>query len=240
MLASPVTIVNTRFCHIATFSVLACTLALPYRAPAEPPSTDPPQANASLAERRARTRYIEDVPFGMGRELDRGDLRRLAEMLNDPEEAESWANIVTLLGQCECRAGFQALAAWERRLPAGPGSPEEYAARLALPMAYGHLARTDLRALARLIQDLRDGPQPTNWTYGHLRAGTLGEILYNRRISALAASGRLEAEGEWEALLQSRGANARARKHIESSRKLHRRVRDEGAERVFRRERGND
>ena len=78
-----------------------------------------------------------------------------------------------------------ALEALHRAAPEGQVDRAAYRTRMALPIAIGHLARSDRRALAWLIARARDGAA-TPFSYRHIDATRMGRILQRAATPNLA------------------------------------------------------
>ncbi len=195
------------------------------------------QADPAAAEALVRRWYFEGLPYEEARALTRADVARLAEMLTDPAEAEYWANIVAALGMSGDSSAFPALARFAASPPEGEVASAEYRARLALPLALGHLARSDARALALLVDPLRSPPASPSWRYRHLHGTRLATLLRDSAITGLGISARPEAQKLLRELANRAAADPSTpdalRSHLAESLALHRRVSEEGPEKVF-------
>ena len=195
------------------------------------------QAEPAAAEVLVRRWYFEGLPYEDARALTPAGVARLAEMLTDPAEAEYWANIVAALGMSGNSSAFPALARFAASPPEGGVASAEYRARLALPLALGHLARSDARAFALLVEQARDPPASPSWRYRHLRGARLATLLRDTAITGLGISARPEAKDLLRELADRAAADPGTpdalRAHLGESLALHRRVSEEGAEKVF-------
>jgi hypothetical protein len=187
---------------------------------------------ADYAEQLVRARHIEGLPYSAARTLTPEGVARLSQMLADPAEARHHANIVAALGMSGRPEAFAALLQFAARAPQGELDRRAYRARLALPYALGHLARSDRRALNLLMWSV--SAQAPAWGYRHLRGERLRRELQRAAFMALGASGRPEAE----ALLETEERRARLlaselRPLLAEARALRARVAAEGAAAVF-------
>jgi hypothetical protein len=218
----------------ATWSVVLSVAiglaALPARAQA---------GEVTFAQELVRARYFEGLPYARARQLTPAGVEILTEMLADPAELEHRANIVMALGMSGAAQAYPALAEFHAVPLEGEVGSAEYRARSALPLAMGHLARSDSRALAFLIDAMnQEAPlSEPDWSYRHLSGHRLEGILWRAAITGLAISARPEAV----ALLQELDERARvdpasaeeSRTHIRGARKLCDRIIRESPDRVF-------
>ncbi len=205
-------------------------------------TTHPARAQLSegdFAEGLVRAQYVEGLPYFEARELTPAGVERLIEMLRDPGEAEHNENIVMALGISGAPQAYPALVEFEGREVEGEVGAAEYRARRAVPLAMGHLARTDPRALRFLLEAARrEGPESApRWSYLYLRDQKLAGILRRAAITGVAMSGRPEAA----AALRALGQRARddpsttdeLRVHVREAERLCDRVVREGPDQVF-------
>jgi hypothetical protein len=197
-------------------------------------------ADVSAAEALARTTYHEGVPYGAARKLTDAGAARLMEMLDDPAEAAHHAQIAEVLGMSESAGAYEAIARAAAAVPTGEVDGAALRTRVAVLAAFGHLARSDDRALANLLAAATlDGSTPA-WSHGQLHGPRLAALLRRSALSGLALSGRAQAGAALRRLLiDARGARAANRdpelaRHLEAALELHGRVANEGAEAVFR------
>lgn len=191
---------------------------------------------ARAAEELVRGQYYEALPYARAQQLDPAGVARLVAMLADPAEAEHRPNIVAALGMSGGADAYPALAAFAQSAPRGAVDSAEYRARLAAPIAMGHLARSDPRALSYL-RTAAHSDAPTSWTYRHLDRERLGRLLQRAAISGLGVSGLPAADRALRTLRDERVDDAKRREarraHIDEARELCGRVQREGAGRVF-------
>jgi hypothetical protein len=188
------------------------------------------------AEELVRGEYYEALPYARARALTPAGVARLAEMLAEPGEASVRPNLVAALGMSEGADAYPALAAFAHSVPQGAVDSAEYRARLTVPIAMGHLARSDPRALVYLQRAARSDT-PTLWTYRHLDGERLGRVLQRAAISGLGVSGLSAAERTLRGLRNEAagdpGERAARRAHIDEALGFCDRVRREGAAHVF-------
>lgn len=188
-----------------------------------------------------RQLYFEGLPYLAPEELSAAAVDRLVKLLGSAPDAAFRANIVLALGMSEQPAAFAALVAFADRIPQGEVPADVYMARVALRMAFGHLARSNSDALQRLLDEAERDPAPTgtSWSFGMLHGATLARSLRQTAISGLGISGRREAMDALDSLAtrlaKDPAAPRELRRHVEQSRAYCSRVRLEGPGRVFRR-----
>ena len=188
----------------------------------------------AAAEALVRALWFEGVPYEQAHALTPAGVRRLAEMLDDPSEAEHRVNIVVALGMSENPLAYPALEKLWRNEPRGEVSRSEYRARNVLPFALGHLARTDRRALALLERELARSAPPT-WSYGYLGGERLRAQLERGTVAGLGESGLPAADRLLDGVAQraERSGDRALASHVAEARALNGRVAREGAARVF-------
>jgi hypothetical protein len=203
-------------------------------------------AGVAAAEALVRQHYFEGIPYEPARALTPAGVARLAEMLENPEDGPYRANIVMALGLSGQARAYEALAAYAARASEGQLEGPESRARLVIPLAMGHLAQSDDRALAYLVQAARAPGRAPRWAHRHLRGPRLGALLRRGAITGLAISGRAEAGGLLRALerqaeapeggpqgARSSAARRKLRHHVDRAKTLHSRVASEGPRGVF-------
>lgn len=152
------------------------------------------------AEALARRVYYEGVPYAAARALSDADAARLAAMLVDPREREWWPNIVVMLGIAGREGAYPALAAAASAGSSGEVDRPAYKLQTAIPLAMGHLARSDPRALAWLEDRVRNGGGEPGFSFRAMRAERLADQLRRLAVMGLGLSGRPEARPLLEAI----------------------------------------
>lgn len=149
----------------------------------------------AAAEALVRADYFEGVPYERARAISAAGAARLEEMLADPAETAHHAKIAIALGISAHPGAYEALADYAAREPQGRVDHAVFEARLAIPVAMGHLAREDDRALAFLQQAAALDPRAAApaWSYGHFRGAGLAAMIRARAVLGLGMSGRPEA-----------------------------------------------
>ncbi len=196
-------------------------------------------AEGDFAEELVRADYVEGLPYAEARNLTLAGIERLVEMLRGSAEAEHHENIVMALGISGAPQAYPALVAFQDREVEGEVDAAEYRARRAIPLAMGHLAGTDPRALRfLLVAARREGPESApRWRYLYLRDRKLAGILRRAAITGVAMSGQPDAV----AALRALGARTRddpsttdeLRVHVGEAERLCDRVVREGPDQVF-------
>jgi hypothetical protein len=206
--------------------------------------TAPPPARAQLAERNfaeefVRVQYVEGLPYAEARDLTMAGVERLVEMLRDPAEAEHHENIVMALGISGAPQAYPALVEFQDKEVEGEVDAAEYRARRALPLAMGHLAGTDSRALRFLLEAARrkEPESAPRWSYLYLREQKLAGILRRAAITGVAMSGQPEAVAALRALGERErddpSTTDELRVHVREAKRLCDRVVREGPDQVF-------
>lgn len=164
--------------------------------------------------------YYEGMPEEQAERIGPDGCAQLIEMLADPRESRSHAQVLLAIGICHPSGGFEAIRDWADTPREGEIDRATFRTWQALPAALGRLARHDPRALARLEAQLNESEAPT-WTFRHHRGARL--VSQSRRSAAtwLARTGLPEAGA---ALDRVRGdaSDQRFRDHLEGARRLHR------------------
>lgn len=212
--------------------VLAFLLATPLPGRAQ-------MGDVEFAEKLVRADYVEGLPYAKARELGPAGAERLIEMLLDPDEAKHHSKIVMALGISGAPEAYSALVEFRDREVEGEVDAAEYRARRTLPLAMGHLARTDSRAFQFLLEAARaEGPGfAPRWRYRYLRDERLAGILRRAAITGVATSGRPEASAALHQLEERARLDPQAtdelRIHLGEARDLCDRVMREGPDPVF-------
>jgi hypothetical protein len=196
-------------------------------------------AQVEFAEELARADYVEGLPYARARQLTPAGVEILTEMLADPAEAEHHDNIVMALGISGDPQAYPALTQFYDDPPEGELDSAAYRARRALPLAMGHLARSDPRAFQFLLDAVhaRAVISVPEWSYRHLAGERLEGIFRRAAITGLAISGRPEAVAVLRALGERARDDPRAtdelRVHVREAERLCDRVVREGPDQVF-------
>jgi len=102
------------------------------------------------------------------------------------------AAALELLGRAGGDGAYELVAAYAAQAPSGSIDAPTYRARLAVPLALGWLARSDDRALSILIAATK-GAADATWSYRHMDASRVADLLRRHAGSGLALSRRPEA-----------------------------------------------
>lgn len=183
------------------------------------------------------TEYYEGIPFALAQELDDEGVAALATWLADPNEKPAHAMIVTALGMSGRASAVAVLVSFADLPPTGLVDDDTYRARFSLPVALGHLARSNPSLLPRLIASARDATPSAAWYTQRLNAPRLAAMLRRRAASGLAVAGSVAARTELVALLATaeaaNPADAEWIAHLQASKALCERVAADGAAAVF-------
>ena len=133
---------------------LLLSVALPALGLAAPFASAADEA-VDAAEALVRATWFEGLPFAEASEIGAAGAARLRELLADPASARSHANALLALGISAEPGAYAALARYghARERSSAPASSEIRRAWRVLPLAMGHLARRDPRALAWLVAE---------------------------------------------------------------------------------------
>jgi HEAT repeat protein len=149
---------------------------------------------------------------------------RLVEMLLDPEEARSHAQILLALGLCGSPDAMAAILAWSETLdePAVPRGGEidrsTFKGWQALPYALGHVARFDRHAVVYL-EALMNADAP-NWTFRHHRGARLRKLARRSAATSLGLTGLPEARRALDRAARD-ASDAGFEEHLRNARALH-------------------
>lgn len=187
-------------------------------------------------ETLVRASYFEGMPEEPASRIGPAGAERLVEMLFDPEEARSHAQILLALGLCGSPDSMSAMLAWSESLDsaaaldgatahdgaAAPGGGEidrnTFKAWQALPYAFGHLARFDRRAVVHL-ETLIHADAP-NWTFRHHKGPRLRVLARRSAATSLGLTGLPEARRALDRAGRD-ASDARFDDHLRSVRALH-------------------
>ena len=172
-----------------TTALWLCALAL-WMGIAAPASAESPDVRA--AEELVLAVYFEGLPQIRARELTPAGAEHLVEMLRAGDHQPFHSNIVLALGISGHSQAFATLE-WYGRDEPGEVPSGVYRARVAVPVAMGHLAASDDRALAWLAHRARAGTTPPRWGTAGVGSASLAETMRAQVLNGLAVSGRSAA-----------------------------------------------
>jgi hypothetical protein len=192
-----------------------------------------------FAKQLVQAQYFEGLPYLEARELAPAGVEALITVLANPAEAEYHANIVMALGISGDPQAYSALSQFHDDAPEGEIDGATYRARRALPLAMGHLARSDPRAY-QFLADAVDASAVAfvpEWSYRYLSGERLEGILRRAAVTGLAISGQPQATVKLD-MLNARAHSKTAaadelRTHIREAQRLHDRIVQEGPAQVF-------
>ncbi len=143
------------------------------------------------SEQLVRLVYFEGMPEEPARRIGPAGAARLAEMLSDPAESATHANVLLALGLCGQPGSFEAIRAWATQPRQGEQDRNTFRAWQALPIALAHAAEHDRRAVARLEALLH--AEAPRWTFRHHRGARLHRLARRGAAMALGLTGLPEA-----------------------------------------------
>jgi hypothetical protein len=178
--------------------------------------------------------YYEGLPLDRASELSAEEIEQLAALLDNPKASAAHGNILLALGASGHANAYAILVRYANSPPVGEVDRSEFRARTHLPLAMGHLARHDRRALRWLVRDARradgDASEPASepgWSFRHHRGEQLAALLEEACLSGLALSGKPEAS-QWIARAADAGSDSvrdnRRRRHARAALEVHDRV----------------
>ena len=167
-----------------------------------------------------RMRHYEGMPPEEADRIGADGCVRLVEMLEDPEEAASQAQILLAIGHCAPEGGLEAIAAWAEQPRDGEIDRATFRAWQVLPFALARLAEDDPRAVARLTARLEDDSAPT-WTFRHHRGARLVTLKRRAAADCLADTDHPDADAALDRAAR-RARDGAMREHFERARDRHR------------------
>lgn len=204
------------------------------------PTGGGPGGEARAADVLVGKTYFEGLPFADARQIGEAGANHLIALLDDPAQRARWPNAVLVLGMAARPGAYEALAAAAERGSSGAVDRIEYRVRTTIPIAMGHLARSDPRAFKWLAARARDRAGDAGWSYGPFDGPRLADQLRRRAVDGLGLSGRSEAlpvlsaiGAEMSAARISAAPDPELAGAIEQARALHARIVSEGADAVL-------
>ncbi|HXA84117.1 MAG TPA: hypothetical protein VNZ47_03515 [Candidatus Dormibacteraeota bacterium] len=108
--------------------------------------------------------FIEGVPYKEGSGYTAAAVPPLLELLDKPDEQRSWLNIITVLGMIGDRQAWMPIKKTFER-DSGELSPQNYAAKLAVPLALGYLlSKGHDQQDEKILDYLNTGLRPSEWS----------------------------------------------------------------------------
>ena len=187
------------------------------------------------AEALVREVYYDEFPYERAQALEDAGVTRLGEMLADPTEAQHHGNIVLALGLSGHPDAFAILSGHAAEDPAGEVDRATFRARTHLPLAMGHLARDDRRALQWLLRAARRPGEP-GWSFRHQSGPHLKTLLEEAALTGLGLSGAPGAAALLRAEARTAGhdvAAERRRRHAGQALALRDRIEVQGPDAVL-------
>ena len=212
---------------------LGATILLSIAIWATPALAGATEAEIDYAEGVVRTVYYEGIPHDAADAISESGAARLSEMLGEPGERAHHANILMCLGISGHAGSYQALVGYLAQLRDGEiGRPEFRAWRL-VPVAMGHLARQDPRALRWLIAQLGN-PSREDWSFlrhdlpGLRRRGAILGLGVSGMPGAAVALNDYAARALARSSVASSASNSARNREIGVALDLHQRVASAG------------
>lgn len=140
-----------------------------------------------------RMRHYEGLPEDQAGRIGPDGCARLVELLGDPAEAQSHAEILLAIGHCGPEGGLEAIAVWADQPREGEIDRATFRAWQTLPFALAKLAEHDPRAVARLTARLENDDAP-RWTFRHHRGDRLTKLRKRAAAEGLSQTDAPEAD----------------------------------------------
>jgi len=182
------------------------------------PATALAQRPLTIAETEdlVRMRHYEGLHEDQAARIGPEGCARLIELLGDPEEARSHAEILLAIGHCGPAGGLEAIAAWADQPREGEIDRATFRAWQALPFALAKLAEHDPRAVARLSARLENEDAP-RWTFRRHRGERLKKLRRRAAADCLADTDHPDADASL-ARAAARITDPALRAHVEQAR----------------------
>ena len=175
-----------------------------------------------------RMRHYEGLPEDQAERIGPEGCTRLIELLEDPAEARSHAEILLAIGHCGPDGGLEAIAAWADQPRDGEIDRATFRAWQVLPFALAKLAEHDPRAVARLTARLENEDAP-RWTFRHHRGERLTTLRKRAAADGLAETDHAEADAALDRAA-ARATEPGLREHFERARERRRERRERRGE----------
>jgi len=204
-----------RWDRLGVMGLLVCTLGLGVSLPRD---TSAQMLSVDETVALVRSVHFEGLPEEDAVRVGPDGAALLIEMLEDPLEAATHANILIVLGLCGQPGSLEAIAQWASIVREGEIDRDTFRAWQVLPYAVGYAARYDRRAIARLEANLE--AEDPGWTYRHHRGARLVRQSRRATATALGMTGLPEAA----AALDRAGRNAtdaEFEQHLRGARAMH-------------------
>jgi hypothetical protein len=204
-----------RWDGLGTMALLVCILGFVVSLPRD---TSAQMLTVDETVALVRSIHFEGMPEEEALRVGPDGAALLIEMLDDPLEAATHANILIVLGLCGQPGSFEAIVRWASVVREGEIDRDTFRAWQVSPYAFGYAARYDRRAIARLEANFEtDDP---GWTFRHHRGARL--IRQSRRATATALG--MTGLPEAAAALDRAGRNATDAEfeaHLRGARTMH-------------------
>jgi hypothetical protein len=172
---------------VSALCVLICATGMTAHATVDSP-------DARSAEDLVLTVYFEGMPPERAHELTAAGAQHLIELLRSGDHQPFHSNIVIALGINGHPQAFETLQ-WYGRDEPGDVASGVYRGRVAVPVAMGHLALGDDRALDWLITRARGMSATPRWKRAGSVTGALADTMRAQVLNGLAISRRRANSG---------------------------------------------
>lgn len=164
-----------------------------------PPFLDARADALAQAEQLVQVPRFEGITQAEVEALGPRGVAHLARMLADPKQAPHHARILEVLGRRGGATAYRAVARHAATDPTGEVADSTFRSQIALRFAMGRLAREQDGAFTYLL--LRASPEAPRWSSRSARGDALRRLLHECTVTALALSGRPEAEAVLRGML---------------------------------------
>ena len=151
-------------------------------------------SDAADAEALVLQVYYEGLPYDEASAITAAGSARLVELLSQPQTVAYHSNILAALGAAGHADAFPAIASYAAAGRSGELDAASYRALRSIPLAMGHLAAIDDRALAWLEAGALAHPSDPGWGRGAMHGPRLAAQRRDDCIRGLGIAGRDPAE----------------------------------------------
>lgn len=195
-----------------------------------------PSPEARARDWLGRVAY-EGVSISDAKSLDVATLDVIARIVLDPSESRLHTRGLLALGIAAPNGAYETIRAFNAHRLFGEVDRATYDSRLAVPIAMGHLARSDPRALAWLRDALaRRASELPEWRFPPFEPEAIARSWRRSVISGLGLTADPSAEADLAALATAPATRASASDAslAREALRMNRRVREEGVAAVLR------
>jgi hypothetical protein len=165
-----------------------------------------------------RSIHFEGVPEEEALRVGPDGAALLVEMLDDPSEAATHANILIVLGLCGQPGSFESIVQWASVVREGEIDRDTFRAWQVSPYAFGYAARYDRRAIAHLEANFE--AQDPGWTFRHHRGARLVRQSRRATATALGMTGLPEAAAALDRAVRN-ATDIEFERHLRGARAIH-------------------